>query len=114
MEWLDIDSSESEWSQLILIGPESARFTSANANGKRLEAAMYNSSHMYASPHEDVAVSALAPAAEAPIVALMELCSLSTVINSVSTWPFATKEAKYCGISVDGVIGNAGNTSGLI
>ena len=40
--------------------------------------------------------------------------ALSTVINSVSTCPFATKEAKYCGISVDGVIGKAGNTSGLI
>ena len=55
-----------------------------------------------------------APAADAPIAALIELCSLSTGINSVSTCPFATKEAKYCGISVDGVIGNAGNTSGLI
>ena len=28
--------------------------------------------------------------------------------------PFAANDAKYCGISVDGVIGNAGNTSGLI
>ena len=31
----------SEWSQLMLIGPDSARFTSASANGRRLEAAMY-------------------------------------------------------------------------
>ena len=54
------------------------------------------------------------PAADAPIAADIELCSLSTGINSVSTCPFATNEAKYCGISVDGVIGNAGNTSGLI
>ena len=75
---------------------------------------MYNSSHIYASPQDDVAVRLRAPAADAPIAALMELCSLSTGINSVSTCPFATKDAKYCGISVDGVMGNAGNTSGLI
>ena len=51
---------------------------------------------------------------DAPMAALMELCSLSTGINSVSTSPFAAKEAKYWGISVDGVMGKAGNTSGLI
>ena len=36
-------------------------------------------------------------AADAPIAADIELCSLSTGINSVSTCPFATNEAKYCG-----------------
>ena len=98
----------------MLIGPDSARFTNASASGSLLDAAIYNSSHIYASPQEEVAVRLLAPAASAPIAALMELCSLSTGMNSVSTCPFATKDAKYCGISVDGVIGNAGNTSGLI
>ena len=50
-------------------------------------------------------VIALAPAACAPIHALIALCSLSTATNSVSTLPFATKVEKYCGISVEGVIG---------
>lgn len=35
-----------EWSQLMLIGPESARFTRASANGSLLDAAIYNSSHI--------------------------------------------------------------------
>ena len=79
---------------MILIGPDSARFTNAKASGSLFDAAMYNSSHIYASPQEEVAVNALAPAADAPMVALIELCSLSTGINSVSTNPFAAKEAK--------------------
>ena len=54
------------------------------------------------------------PAAEAPMVALIALCSLSTGINSVSTSPFAIMEATNWGISVEGVMGNAGITSGLI
>ena len=57
---------------------------------------------------------ALAPAASAPIQALIALCSLSTATNSVSTKPLLTKLEKYCGISVEGVIGNAATTSGLI
>ena len=56
----------------------------------------------------------LAPAASEPMQALMALCSLSTGMNSVSTCPLATKLVKYCGISVEGVIGYAGMTSGLI
>lgn len=68
---------------------ERARFTSARTMGSLLDAATYSSSHIRARPQEDVAVSALAPAAEAPTVALMALCSLSTGINSVSISPFA-------------------------
>ena len=45
--------------------------------------------HVIPRPHEEVAVSALAPAAEAPIVALIELCSDSTGMNSVSISPLA-------------------------
>ena len=65
---------------------------------------------MKASPAELVAVMARAPAAEAPMQADMEECSLSTVTNSVSTWPSATYWAKYWGISVDGVMGKAAKT----
>jgi hypothetical protein len=61
-----------------------------------------------------VAVKDLAPAACAPIAADRALCSLSTGINSVSTSPLAAKEEKMKGISVDGVIGKADMTSGLI
>ena len=80
----------SEWSQLILRGPVRALATAANAIGILLEAATPNTSHINASPAEDVAVTALAPAAAAPNAALMELCSDSTVINSVSTNPLDT------------------------
>ena len=62
-------------------------------------------SHIRARPQEEVAVIVLAPAASEPTQALMALCSLSTGINTVSTFPFETKEVKYCGISVEGVIG---------
>ena len=44
----------------------------------------------------------------------MEECSLSTVTYSVSTSPLATYWAKYWGISVEGVMGKAAKTSGLI
>ena len=73
----------SEWSQLMLSGPVSALQTAVNAIGNLLEAATPKTSHINARPADDVAVRALAPAAEAPIAALIELCSLSTVINSV-------------------------------
>ncbi len=79
----------SEWSALMLMGPDRARFTRASTRGSRLEAATYSSSHIRASPQEEVAVSALAPAAQAPTAALMELCSLSTGMNSVSISPLA-------------------------
>ena len=69
---------------------------------------------MNESPAEDVAVTALQPAASAPRHAESDECSLSTQINSVSTLPSATYCAKYWGISVEGVMGNIANTSGLI
>ena len=69
---------------------------------------------MSAIPHDEVAVSVLAPAASEPMAALMALCSLSTGTKTVSTLPSATKLEKYCGTSVEGVMGNAGITSGLI
>ena len=74
----------------MLSGPVSARQTAASPTGSLLDAATPNTSHINARPADDVAVRALAPAADAPIAALIELCSLSTVINSVSTNPFAT------------------------
>lgn len=49
-----------------------------------------------------------------PIAALIAECSLSTGTNSVSISPFAIYVETICGISVDGVIGNAGITSGSI
>ena len=79
----------SVWSQLMLIGPDKVLFTNANANGIRLDAANNNSSHISARPADEVAVKVLAPAASAPIAALMEECSLSTGMNSVSTSPLA-------------------------
>ena len=62
---------------------------------------------------EEVAVIVLAPAASEPIAAAIAECSLSTGMNSVSTSPLAIYVDTICGISVDGVIGNAGITSGF-
>ena len=98
----------------MLIGPDNVRFTSASAHGIRLLAASKSSSHIRASPADEVAVSERAPAASAPIVALIDECSLSTGMNSVSICPFAIYVDTICGISVDGVIGKAGITSGFI
>ena len=98
----------------MLMGPVSARFTTAITIGRRLDAATYSSSHINARPAEEVAVIARAPAADAPMHVDIAECSDSTGTNSVSTSPFAIYDAKYCGISVEGVIGNAPITSGLI
>ena len=103
---------ESEWSQWMLIGPLSARLTSGITIGSRQEAAMYTISHISARPCEEVAVKTRAPAAEAPMAALMALCSDSTRITSVSTSPLATNSANLCISSVCGVIGYADATSG--
>jgi len=94
----------------MLIGPDRVLFTNVRAIGIRLEAAR---SHIRARPAEEVAVSVLAPAASDPMLALIAECSLSTGINSVSISPFAMYVETICGISVDGVIGNAGITSGF-
>jgi len=45
---------------------------------------------MRAKPWEEVAVIVRAPPAAEPITALMALCSLSTVTNSLLTLPSAT------------------------
>ena len=45
---------------------------------------------MRAKPWEEVAVIVRAPPAAEPMTALMALCSLSTVTNSVPTLPSAT------------------------
>ena len=105
---------ESEWSLLMLMGPERARFTQARVMGSRLEAATYIISYIKARPAEEVAVTARAPAASAPMQADRELCSDSTGTNSVFTSPLATYWAKYWGISVEGVMGKAAITSGSI
>ena len=99
---------------MILMGPDKARFTTSIIMGSLLEAATYSTSHINASPQEEVAVKVRAPAASEPIAALMELCSLSTGINSVSISPLEIILDTNWGISVEGVMGNAGITSGLI
>src|SRR5690554_1268285 len=93
------------WSQWILIGADRALFTSARMIGHRSPAAMYRISAIKIRPWEEVAVMTRAPAAEAPIQALIAECSLSTVINSVSAKPSAIYPEKICTISVAGVIG---------
>ena len=98
---------------MILMGPDSVRLTSVSTMGSLLEAARSSSSHIRARPAEEVAVIVLAPAASAPIAADIAECSLSTGINSVSISPFAIYVDTICGISVDGVIGKAGITSGF-
>ncbi len=98
----------------MLRGPVRPLLTSAITIGSLLDAAQYSISHIRAIPAEDVAVIVLAPAASAPIAALIALCSLSTGMNSVVISPFAIMDATNCGISVDGVMGNAGITSGFI
>ena len=98
----------------MLIGPVRARLDTAMVIGSLEEAATYSSSHIKASPQEEVAVTARAPAADAPMHTDIALCSDSTGTNCVSTSPFAINWEKYSGISVDGVIGNAPQTSGLI
>ena len=60
---------------------------------------------MSARPCELVAVMVRAPPAAEPMAALIAECSLSTVMNSVSTLPSATYWAKICTISVCGVMG---------
>ena len=79
-----------------------------------MEAATYSSSYIYASPADEEAVMARAPAAEAPMQVDMAECSDSTAMNSVPTSPSATYCEKCSGISVEGVMGKAPTTSGLI
>ena len=55
----------------------------------------------------------LAPAASEPMEADIALCSDSTGTKMVSIWPLATYWEINCGISVEGVMGNAGITSGF-
>ncbi len=60
------------------------------------------------------AVITLAPETDAARQALMAECSLSTVTRLVSTSPSATNSENFMGMSVDGVMGYAATTSGLI
>ena len=94
-------------------GAESALFTNAITIGSLEPEAMKRISHISASPCDDVAVITLPPAADAPMQALIALCSLSTSIISVFTSPFDTKLVNLCIMSVAGVIGYAALTSGL-
>ena len=80
-------SIESEWSQWMLIGPERARLPSATTIGARIDAAMYTTSAIRASPCDDVAVIVRAPARAAPIAALIAECSDSTLTISVCALP---------------------------
>ena len=54
------------------MGPDRARLTQARVMGRREEAATYKSSYINARPQEEVAVTARAPAASAPMQADME------------------------------------------
>src|SRR5512143_1126387 len=74
---------------------------------------MWSISHMRARPWAEVAVATRPPAADAPMQALMALCSLSTRIVSVSTLPSDTNLVKDSMMPVDGVMGYAGMTSGF-
>src|ERR1700675_1838703 len=107
-------SIESEWSQWMLIGPDSARLPTAITTGARIEAAMYTTSAMSASPCDDVAVIVRAPASAAPIAALIAECSDSTSTSSPCASPCATNVANPWMIGVCGVIGYIGTTSGSI
>ena len=60
---------------------------------------------MRARPWALVAVATRPPAADAPMQALMALCSLSTRMVSVSTLPFETNEVNDSMMPVEGVMG---------
>jgi len=95
----------SEWSQWMFMGPDSARLATVMTTGRRIDAAMYRTSHMKARPAEAVAVTDRAPAADAPMHTLMELCSDSVLTYSVWTSPSATKSEKASTMMVWGVMG---------
>jgi hypothetical protein len=96
---------ESEWSQWIFSGADSERLTTCITMGRRDPEATHSTSHMRAIPAPELAVWTRPPAAAAPMQALIEACSLSTGMNSVSTFPLATKSLKRITISVWGVMG---------
>ena len=102
----------SEWSAWMLMGAEMVRLTLAMTMGRRMPAAMGSSSYMSARPCEEVAVTAREPAADAPMVALMAECSLSTLTYSVCTRPSATNLSNSSTMMVWGVMGYAAMTSG--
>jgi len=89
----------------MLIGADSARLALAMTIGRRMPDAMWSSSHMSARPCDEVAVITRAPAADAPMQALIAECSLSTVTYSQSVLPLATKPANSSTMVVCGVIG---------
>src|SRR5512135_3103857 len=97
----------------MLSGAESARFTRAIRIGRRYPEAMWSISHIRARPCAEVAVATRPPAAEAPMQALIALCSLSTRIVSVSTLPSDTNLVNDSMMPVEGVMGYAGITSGF-
>ena len=108
-------SIESEWSQWMLIGPESARFPTAMTIGARIEAAMYTTSAISARPCDDVAVIVRAPGERrADRGAHRRVLGLDVHELAVSAPPCATKDAKPWMIGVCGVIGYTGTTSGSI
>ena len=81
-------------------GDEIALFASAITIGALIPAAAYTTSCMYNKPCDEVAVKALTPACEAPKVALIALCSDSTLMYSASKSPSATNCARYSEIVV--------------
>jgi hypothetical protein len=70
-------------------GPK-ALFTLVITMGSLAPAAQWSISCIRASPWEDVAVKALAPADDAPMHAAMAECSDSTLMNSAFISPLAT------------------------
>ena len=63
--------------------------------GTLIPAAENKTSCINAKPCDEVAVKVLAPAALAPIHALIAECSLSTLMYSASNSPFETKSASF-------------------
>src|SRR5659263_227217 len=104
---------ESCWSFHILIGAESARFTTVMTMGNLIPEALNNASCISASPCEVVEEYVLAPAALAPINADIAENSDSTFIYSQFISPSAANCARSSTICVWGVIGYADITFGL-
>ena len=76
-------------------GAEIALFASAITIGALIPAAANNISCININPWDEVAVNTLTPASEAPKVALIALCSDSTLMYSASKSPSATNCARY-------------------
>src|SRR5574341_430944 len=104
---------ESCWSFHILMGAESARFTTVMTMGNLMPDALNRASCISASPCDVVEEYVRAPAALEPISAEMAENSDSTFIYSQFISPSATNWDRSSTICVCGVMGYADITLGL-